>query len=775
MDTNKILITYDALADLKKSFLAALPGGLLSALCVFAGSFPASYVELRFLAPDYLWHFFSAEATATIYTFALLLIAGIGTAFLQFHFLGSRIRTNVLLSAGLSRRQLFKNRCASALIALFSGVLLPLLVTLFINIRFFGLSGSVLKVFLLYVVSTFTVALIGYAAALFCIVLAGTTYEAAAAVPLVLSFPFVLTAFFDSCGGIFLNGYGRPSNQYSPTIFTRLYYLNPLTILGFSNDAYYPDNLLWTRFSRAFDIPAQSGLPPPSDAAILKALPVFLGWIAVCALILEISRRLLDKRRAELNGFSRRTKSLAIIFISFFALLAADAALYFLVITEIISDPYGVILFNDHPKTFAVFTFGQRMLTLCALLLPALMVLCAGLLAYFGGVRGFRRRLKLLPLSLLILVLPVVFMLGVFGWVGHIPNIDKIESVDLGGVFLPANGELYNNTPDLLRGFESDGDKTLITQLHRQLIKDLTGENTVNIQIVYTLKNGREQRRTYYSCADETLLSFTALFDSDTMEKYLYEQFGDKSAQLSDDEYLAAFKTAGLLQQGDYINSFFSVDDAYGNVVSFARAREMDWLKLGGGEVILRTPRGVYENITKRLTKESFDRLTRCLALDYADMSAKDFYTPDRQTLAELSITNFDFYDVYYDGSEPADYYFNITDNMTRTVAYLQTLGVYDLLKKTVKITKIELFDCNEEYFFRQDMASYYQQFVAKAYMRQEGSAEPKPFKVVTERAEIEALVEALRPYYLTVGQDMSYAVVTYEKSIPRTFVIKNR
>jgi len=682
--------------------------------------------KLSFDASVYKLLFISGDTFISGLMYFFLLAAGMCTAFFQFGFLVNRAKLNIIMSFGLKRNQLFANRLLSSTAALLLAVFVPFTVTFFANARYIGITDYLIKTYLLYVLSFFTVLLIGFAVTVLACALCATVLESSLLGIGIISFPYVLIQFFNICFSIFLKGY-----CYS---------------LDTKNPVYLLSGSIW--YDRGNILSKSFTENPEYAKAVTTFLPrdflLFIAWIFICLFILLIARRLFIKRRAEICGLYKSSKPASFILSSFAVISFADISM--LLAREI--DGFQIISAN---------------LPLCSFILLIIFTVIACIISVFvfsTGRRNLTVLLKRSSLLLLLYVVPICCLFGGFGFSSRIPSsadVDKIVisfpyTVDVSGSAI-----FY-----VLSGFETDSEKAIVTDIHSLLVKSESSKsNSHSILVAYNLKNKKQIFREYKGIADDILLETTKLYDCKTVKDYIYSQIADKSSWGSEYSY------PQLYRERLFDSSF--------------QLRDIDWLHLNNINVSLR-PCNNFANtdITAKLTPESFEKLLDVLAEDLSNLSSKDFYTPDEPPLGAISLfqmsgsTSLSF--TYESDSSIHNLY--VYPSMKNTISYLKSLSVYDAFSKKTEIIEIALFDCEYDDFFVQNTSrlenfKIYNDYINRFY-EQLKINDTVPYKTLNQKEDIALAENNLFPYYLTVNQDVSFARVTYADQSFAFFIIKN-
>ncbi len=750
MKTKRTFIKTAAGYDFLISFMKAVPGALLCLpFLSFCFLFSASDVLFSYRKDSYSMFFSTSAASVLTFTQYALMAIGLLTALLLFRFLGSVPQTNVLLSSGISRQRLFLNRVFAGVSALSLGVFLPLTATLCLNVFVYGAQSYMVKPFLLILLSTLVLVLIGFCAGLLGAVLAGSTVEAAAVSFVLPSFPFVVLGFVNYCCCIFLKGYPPMLNWPYSVIYPKTYFFSPWHLLSTPVQMMYPTepmdfvfkDSIWGTISYLSAKDAAQQIAPDVSLNIPSwLLVVFAAWIAALCLVVLSAYFLFLKRKAERNSRPFRSKGIAVLASSFVVLIAAWLCLYiFLAHT---ADIYDFSYYSG--------SSGIKALYWLSLFLPAAFVLLICLVLYAKILKRPRTLLKALPLSLLLLAVPLTCVFGGFGYAGRIPKAADIESVGLNGVMLPG---ALNSLVCNVQCFESDGDKQRVIDIHEKTVS--RGKvYRASFDISYALKDGSELSRTYFACNSDALIAIGGLFESDVLRTYLYNQIGDKSTWYTDEEQSALNETDALIEP---------------------YPQETEWLRFGGASLSLRAGSLAANSVTldKRLNEESFDRLLERYANDLTHLSAAAFLTPSQPPVYVLTFTMEDTssepvedMNPHIDATDTDDtprYKLFVTADMKRTLKFLTDLGVTESLSQNT-VKEIRLYECGNTGVLESErqLTDYYTD-----------ERPDKHIRTVTDPAEIKEMTAKLYPYYLSDGQNVQYSCVVYTDGSSEYYLLK--
>ena len=176
-----------------KDFLRSIANGwIFPAIALIVLFFISTYPVIKYVTSEQFVmskvhneiSLFLTEEASYILAFSLLtvgmVLCGMMTAVRLFSFMMRKNRTNVYFSMGISRLSLYFNRIAAGSLMLFLAVLIPISVTYFINIGYFGISAHLTQVYLYIVALLFVSGLSGLAIGAVMSTVAGNVFEAGA-------------------------------------------------------------------------------------------------------------------------------------------------------------------------------------------------------------------------------------------------------------------------------------------------------------------------------------------------------------------------------------------------------------------------------------------------------------------------------------------------------------------------------------------------------------------------------------------------------------------
>ena len=449
---------------------------------------------------------------------ALLVVISLLVGVLLFRFVTNKKTVNVYYSLGIKRADLYTARLVAGIIMMLAATLIPLAVSLGINLHFFGSSVMLWRTFLFYAVHNVICVLAGLtisAAVSSCV---GTVVESLGFSAVLAAFPSVVTMCVNYSVPAILNG--APSKTY--------YDIYPVASSFGEN---YLDMTNSTLFGRAIAhinllmLNRSSFINSSSIEAMTKeaakkwaapSLTSYILWAVLIAAFFVFGLFMFKRRKAEICGFPGRSAVLNFVLCMIASFGAASLIIYFIAYTSQISRWIMIALVIV--AAFLVFVILDVILHL-----------------------SFKALKKDWKIGLVHVGLMAAFLLslytGFFGYSSRVPDVQSIESASISapnalmgsyklgnGLRSGYNSNLYyfgedglkdyyyvgNRSNSLVEDFKDKDDINTVREIHKAMIKagninemncdpdDYSKRATSQKVIIkYKLKNGRELVRVY--------------------------------------------------------------------------------------------------------------------------------------------------------------------------------------------------------------------------------------------------------------------------------------
>lgn len=477
---------------------------------------------LKMMRDAYEVFIFDSEQAAynpLFYIFpALLVVISILLGVLLFRFVTNKKTVNVYYSLGIKRADLYTARLLAGVFMMLAAVLVPLAVSLGLNLHYFGSSVMLWRTFLFYAVHNVICVLAGLtisAAVSSCV---GTVVESLGFSAVLAAFPSVVTMCVNYSVPAILNG--APSKTY--------YGIYPVASSFGEN---YLDMTNSTLFGRAIAhinllmLNRSSFINSSSVEAMTKeaakkwaapSLTPYILWAVLIAAFFVFGLFMFKRRKAEICGFPGRSAVLNFVLCMIASFGAASLIIYFIAYTSQISRWIMIALVIV--AAFLVFVILDVILHL-----------------------SFKALKKDWKIGLVHVGLIAAFLLslytGFFGYSSRVPDVQSIESASisapnalmgsykLGNELRSGyNSNLYyfgedglkdyyyvgNRSNSLVEDFKDKDDINTVREIHKAMIKagninemncdpdDYSKRVTSQKVIIkYKLKNGRELVRVY--------------------------------------------------------------------------------------------------------------------------------------------------------------------------------------------------------------------------------------------------------------------------------------
>lgn len=663
---------------------------------------------LKMMRDAYEVFIFDSEQAAynpLFYIFpALLVVISILLGVLLFRFVTNKKTVNVYYSLGIKRADLYTARLVAGIIMMLAATLIPLAVSLGINLHYFGSSAMLWRTFLFYAVHNVICVLAGLtisAAVSSCV---GTVVESLGFSAVLAAFPSVVTMCVNYSVPAILNG--APSKTY--------YGIYPVASSFGEN---YLDMTNSTLFGRAIAhinllmLNRSSFINSSSVEAMTKeaakkwaapSLTPYILWAVLIAAFFVFGLFMFKRRKAEICGFPGRSAVLNFVLCMIASFGAASLIIYFIAYTSQISRWIMIALVIV--AAFLVFVILDVILHL-----------------------SFKVLKKDWKIGLVHVGLMAAFLLslytGFFGYSSRVPDVQSIESASISapnalmgsyklgnGLQSGYNSNLYyfgedglkdyyyvgNRSNSLVEDFKDKDDINTVREIHKAMIKagninemncdpdDYSKRATSQTIIIkYKLKNGRELIRVYnyvpltdyptlYTLEDtknwnSKIKNELLNIDSENVIPIVFSAQMDKRTAV--DEELTAGLARAIYNDISTLSSdkFLSSNAKYLGSVAFYVNREQreDYSIYESSEYVNAT------SMEDEITEEE-EPLSRQETVD--NLAIRDNSQGKYLALGDYSVIP-------------------ITEEMTNTISFLKAHGLYEKLSDESPIVSVRVKD----------------------------------------------------------------------------------
>lgn len=663
---------------------------------------------LKMMRDAYEVFIFDSEQAAydpLFYIFpALLVVISILLGVLLFRFVTNKKTVNVYYSLGIKRADLYTARLVAGIIMMLAATLIPLAVSLGLNLHFFGSSAMLWRTFLFYAVHNVICVLAGLtisAAVSSCV---GTVVESLGFSAVLAAFPSVVTMCVNYSVPAILNG--APGITYYDIYPSSSSYgdmhldMTNSTLFG---RAIAHINLLM--LNRSSFINSSSVEAMTKEAAKKWAAPSltpYILWAVLIAAFFVFGLFMFKRRKAEICGFPGRSAVLNFVLCMIASFGAASLIIYFIAYTSQISRWIMIALVIV--AAFLVFVILDVILHL-----------------------SFKVLKKDWKIGLVHVGLMAAFLLslytGFFGYSSRVPDVQSIESASISapnalmgsyklGNELQSgyNSNLYyfgedrlkdyyyvgNRSNSLVEDFKDKDDINTVREIHKAMIKagninemncdpDDYSKRATSQQVIikYKLKNGRELIRVYnyvpltdyptlYTLEDtknwnSKIKNELLNIDSENVIPIVFSAQMDKRTAV--DEELTAGLARAIYNDISTLSSdkFLSSNAKYLGSVAFYVNREQreDYSIYESSEYVNAT------SMEDEITEEE-EPLSRQETVD--NLAIRDNSQGKYLALGDYSVIP-------------------ITEEMTNTISFLKAHGLYEKLSDESPIVSVRVKD----------------------------------------------------------------------------------
>lgn len=477
---------------------------------------------LKMMRDAYEVFIFDSEQAAydpLFYIFpALLVVISILLGVLLFRFVTNKKTVNVYYSLGIKRADLYTARLVAGIIMMLAATLIPLAVSLGINLHFFGSSAMLWRTFLFYAVHNVICVLAGLtisAAVSSCV---GTVVESLGFSAVLAAFPSVVTMCVNYSVPAILNG--APGITYYDIYPSSSSYgdmhLDMTDSTMFGRIISHINLLMLNRSSFINSSSVEAMTKEAAKKWAAPSLTPYILWAVLIAAFFVFGLFMFKRRKAEICGFPGRSAVLNFVLCMIASFGAASLIIYFIAYTSQISRWIMIALVIV--ASFLVFVILDVILHL-----------------------SFKALKKDWKIGLVHVGLMAAFLLslytGFFGYSNRVPDVQSIESASISapnalmgsyklgnGLRSGYNSNLYyfgedglkdyyyvgNRSNSLVEDFKDKDDINTVREIHKAMIKagninemncdpdDYSKRVTSQKVIIkYKLKNGRELVRVY--------------------------------------------------------------------------------------------------------------------------------------------------------------------------------------------------------------------------------------------------------------------------------------
>ena len=662
---------------------------------------------LKMMRDAYEVFIFDSEQAAynpLFYIFpALLVVISILLGVLLFRFVTNKKTVNVYYSLGIKRADLYTARLLAGVFMMLAAVLVPLAVSLGLNLHYFGSSVMLWRTFLFYAVHNVICVLAGLtisAAVSSCV---GTVVESLGFSAVLAAFPSVVTMCVNYSVPAILNG--APGITYYDIYPSSSSYGDMhLDMTGSTMFGRIISHINLLMLNRSSFINSSSVEAMTKEAAKKWAAPSltpYILWAVLIAAFFVFGLFMFKRRKAEICGFPGRSTVLNFVLCMIASFGAASLIIY---------------LASKNPD------ISTWLLIAILLVISMAVFLVLDILVHLS----FKALKKDWRIGLVHVGLMAAFLLslytGFFGYSSRVPDVQSIESASISapnalmgsyklgnGLQSGYNSNLYfgedglkdyyyvgNRSNSLVEDFKDKDDINTVREIHKAMIKagNLNKTNSDSddyskrvtsqkVIIKYKLKNGRELVRVYnyvpltdyptlYTLEDtknwnSKIKNELLNIDSENVIPIVFSAQMDKRTAV--DEELTAGLARAIYNDISTLSSdkFLSSNAKYLGSVAFYVNREQreDYSIYESSEYVNAT------SMEDEITEEE-EPLSRQETVD--NLAIRDNSQGKYLALGDYSVIP-------------------ITEEMTNTISFLKAHGLYEKLSDESPIVSVRVKD----------------------------------------------------------------------------------
>ena len=651
----------------------------------------------------FIFDFEQAAYDPLLYIFpALLVVISLLLGVLLFRFVTNKKTVNVYYSLGIKRADLYTARLVAGIIMMLAATLIPLAVSLGLNLHYFGSSVMLWRTFLFYAVHSTICVLAGLtisAAVSSCV---GTTVEAIGFSAVLAAFPSVVTMCVNYGVPSILNG--APAITYygiypAASSYGELHFdITGSTVFG---RIISHINLLM--LNRSSFINSSSVEAMTKDAAkkwVAPSLTPYILWAVLIAAFFVFGLFMFKRRKAEICGFPGRSAVLNFVLCMITSFGVASLVLYF-VISEIPQITTWMIIVGLMIISVIIFLIFDIILHL-----------------------SFKAIKKDWKIGLVHAGLMAAFLLslytGFFGYSSRVPDIQDIDSVsisapnalmgsyqlgrELSGSYVTDRyySDVYSNyyyvgnrSVSLIENFKDKDDINTVREIHKAMIKagNIRRVNTnsddyskrvtcQSVVIRYKLKNGRELVRVY---------EYVPLTNYPTL--YTLEDTKNWNSKIKDELLNIDSENVIPIVFSAQMDNRIAVDEEL--TAGLARAIYNDITTLSSDKFLTSNAKylgsvAFYVNRSQREDYSMYESSEYANATSMTDEITEEETLSRQETVDNLAIR---------DNSQGkylalGDYsVIPITEEMTNTISFLKAHGLYEKLSDESPIVSARIAD----------------------------------------------------------------------------------
>lgn len=681
---------------------------------------------------DVYRYFFGNFAEMDIITVFGVVCASVLLGVIAFRFIANKKTVNVYYSLGIKRTKLFASKYFAGLIMQSVAVIIPSLLSIFVNIYYIGSSrelwaAGIYRGMLLLATAIFCYT---FTAMIFCCV--GTIVEGIIFSGVTLGLPSI--ALFSLQTFMSKLIWGSP---YGKSVRTAEYVSLSATSLLSKFANYNPLLFAVTGLKKYLIAPIEKTV----DANNQTVIKIFSGengtvwsnpnytaiicWLAASVAVFALGLYLYKNRKAEICGFRGMNK----------------------VLNTLVTFAVGIFAFSLATNLYDVIGFVPMIIAAIAAYVVIYLIIE---LVLNRSKKAFVKGLVKLPVHVGVLVIiSIVIGTGLFGFSNKLPEVEEISSVSVSAPmsmkeamgdagFSTTRGEsvfigevYYPVYAATVKGeYTTESDKKTMLDINKAFVElknkklDQNSEDCINYPIAfhYTLKNGKTVTRYYDYCNEETMKQLFLAATTDYYKEKVAEAFTTDFRILTDEEYSSEQYTPEISKLAT--NERYTYEGGLVTFISPDLARQT----IFGTDTVLNDTRGeegaaATENdgaeklAYLHMSKEVHTALKQAIKQDLVAQTAQQKFNPTDSAVGIISFSS-----KRNSGGEISYFYGDgfsgvtapvssgtciyVTPDMVNTIKVLKDNGFYEYFETTLKPVSVSVVKAGRA--FEQDTDLYY-------------------------------------------------------------------
>jgi ABC-2 type transport system permease protein len=564
-------------------------------------------------------------------------IFGMISGISHFRFMQDKKETTIFFSMGMTRGQLFRNRCISGMGMLTVGIAIPMLISMALNIKALGLYQSLIRNTVYLIVGLCLTACVSFLVTVIVSALSGTVVETILYWCSLMATPFVIcyggnqllkTLFWGNSWGV--TAYTQ-TDYIRPNLADKFSWLNPCSF-------FYDELKTHAQFMR----PLSSAIPPQIE------LKVLIGWCVALGLLFVLALFLIKRRVAEIAGISGTNPCLLqwlMLITSFLVFACAFSFLYSFSVKLawlLATGGLAAVHLFWRKSLFSFQMQRKKSFGVCAIQFCICAVIC--------------------------IILSQSVSLGVERY------LEKGQIAKAEVSYVGAPGDWYGTSVGSSTG------RTYYLTGEMSFEEQAEIEQVAQIQKLF-LTTGKMEMATDEENFSNTVVPYDVIFRYTDVKGEEHVWYYDR-ASLSQLEQLLELEDADTFQNGQ--NELF--DDTLDNTDEIVWSNEAYWK----GTVYL-TDRFCSQTYEMSLTEEQRQELLFAIGKDRENTSVSERYFPDGKTKAVLMFSGNGEYDCEHYAYNLDNAFVYVNESDVQTLKWLEDNQLLNLVTDSPQIESITL------------------------------------------------------------------------------------